>query len=66
VTISGSLVIALALDEQAIDLGTAWSAAIVDEAWQAEQWGEDAEATARMEARRREFDDADRFRLTLG
>jgi chaperone required for assembly of F1-ATPase len=66
VTISGSLVIALALDEQAIDLETAWSAATVDEAWQAEQWGKDAEASARMAARRREFEDADRFRLTLG
>ncbi|HEX8444494.1 MAG TPA: ATP12 family protein [Allosphingosinicella sp.] len=66
VTISGSLIIALALDEQAVDLDTAWLAATVDEAWQAEQWGEDAEATVRMEARRWEFEDAHRFRLTLG
>lgn len=61
VTISGSLVIALALVEQAIDLETAWSAATVDEAWQAEKWGEDFEATARLEARRREFAAAYRF-----
>ncbi len=65
VTISGSLVIALALDEQSIELATAWSAATVDEAWQAEQWGEDAEATARMEARHKEFTDAYRLRLLL-
>ncbi len=65
VTISGSLVIALALDEQAIDLDTAWAASTVDEAWQAEQWGEDAEAAARLEARRKEFADAYRFRLCL-
>jgi chaperone required for assembly of F1-ATPase len=66
VTISGSLVIALALDEQAIDLDTAWSASTVDEAWQAEQWGEDSLASARLEARRQEFADAYGFRRLLG
>lgn len=66
VTISGSLLIGLALDEEAIKLDPAWAAATVDEAWQAEQWGEDAEATARLELRRREFGDAHRFRRLLG
>ena len=61
VTISGSLVIALALAEEAIGLETAWAAATLDEAWQAEQWGEDSEATARLEARRAEFEAAERF-----
>jgi chaperone required for assembly of F1-ATPase len=61
VTISGSLVIALALAEEAIGLETAWAAATLDEAWQAEQWGEDEEATARLEARRAEFEAAERF-----
>jgi chaperone required for assembly of F1-ATPase len=61
VTISGSLVIALALAEEAIDLETAWAAATLDEAWQAERWGEDEEATARLEARRSEFEAAERF-----
>ena len=61
VTVSGSLVIALALMGEAIDLETAWSAATLDEAWQAEQWGEDEEATARLEARRAEFEAAERF-----
>ena len=61
VTISGSLVIALALAEEAIDLETAWAAATLDEAWQAEQWGEDEEAAARLEARRVEFEAAERF-----
>jgi chaperone required for assembly of F1-ATPase len=55
VTISGSLVIALALAEGAIDLETAWAAASLDEIWQAEQWGEDAEAAQRMENRRKDF-----------
>lgn len=61
VTISGSLVIALALAEEAIDLEAAWAAATVDEAWQAERWGEDEEATARLAARRAEFEAAERF-----
>ncbi|WP_106639546.1 ATP12 family chaperone protein [Allosphingosinicella vermicomposti] len=64
VTISGSLVIALALAEGAADLDTAWAAASLDEAWQAEQWGEDAEARAALDARRHDFEAAHRF-LTL-
>jgi chaperone required for assembly of F1-ATPase len=55
VTIGGSLIIALALAEGAIDLDTAWAAATLDEAWQAEHWGADAEAAAMLEARRQEF-----------
>lgn len=61
VTISGSLLIALALAERAIDLETAWTAATLDEAWQAEKWGEDPEAAAALAARRRDFDAAWRF-----
>ena len=55
VTISGSLVIALALAEDAITLDGAWAAATLDEAWQFEQWGEDAEAAKVLEARQLEF-----------
>jgi chaperone required for assembly of F1-ATPase len=66
VTISGSLVIALALTEGAVDLDTAWAAASLDEAWQAEQWGEDAEAAAVLENRRRDFEAAYRFLQLLG
>ena len=65
VTISGSLVIALALAGAAIDPATAWAAATLDETWQAEQWGEDAEAAARLEARRAEFDSAYLFMQLL-
>lgn len=61
VTISGSLVISLALAEGAIALDAAWAAATLDETWQAEQWGEDAEAAAVLEARRRDFAAAYRF-----
>ena len=61
VTLSGSLVLALALAEEAIDGETAWAAATVDETWQSERWGEDEEARARLDGRRREFDAARRF-----
>ena len=64
VTIAGSLIIALALSEGAIGLETAWDAAMLDEAWQAEQWGADPLAAASLENRRREFEAAYLF-LTL-
>src|SRR3546814_223898 len=41
VTVSGSLIAALALFEGAVGADSVWAAAQVDEAWQAEQWGED-------------------------
>lgn len=64
VTVSGSLIIALALAEGAIGLEAAWDAATLDEAWQAEQWGADALAEEALGNRRREFEAAYRF-LTL-
>ena len=65
VTISGSLVIALALAEEAIGVEPAWSAAALDEQWQAEQWGEDAEAARALAVRRRDFKAACRFLALL-
>jgi len=65
VTISGSLLIALALAEGAISLDQAWAAATLDEGWQAEQWGEDAEAAAALANRRRDFAAAARFLALL-
>ena len=61
VTISGSLLIGLALAEDGLDLDKAWEAATLDEAWQTEHWGEDEEAAAALEARRRDFEAAHRF-----
>lgn len=61
VTISGSIVAALALLEGAVDAETVWRAARVDEDWQAEQWGEDVLAVAAEQARRRDFDAGVRF-----
>lgn len=61
VTISGSLVIALALAEGAADLETAWNACVLDERWQEEQWGSDPLAEAARNERRRDFEAAVRF-----
>lgn len=61
VTVSGSLIIALALLESAISFDEAWAAASLDEAWQLEQWGADSEAEAALENRRRDFEAAYRF-----
>lgn len=55
VTVSGSLLIALALAEQAIDPDAAWAAAALDDLYQAEQWGADTEAAAALEARKGDF-----------
>lgn len=55
VTVSGSLVAALALREGAVDADTVWHAAQVDEDWQAEQWGEDDLATRARDAHHADF-----------
>jgi chaperone required for assembly of F1-ATPase len=65
VTISGSLLIALALAEGALSLDQAWAAATLDEQWQAGQWGEDAGAAAALAGRRRDFAAAARFLALL-
>lgn len=61
VTVGGSLVIALALADGVIGLDEAWAAATVDEAWQAEKWGEDDEAVRALQARRAAFESGYRF-----
>jgi chaperone required for assembly of F1-ATPase len=61
VTISGSLVAALALAEGAIGAAEAFVATHVDELWQAGQWGEDYLATQARELRRADFLAAARF-----
>jgi chaperone required for assembly of F1-ATPase len=61
VTVSGSLIVALALAEGAIGLDAAWAAAALDELWQAEKWGEDREGAAALAARRADFAAAARF-----
>lgn len=55
VTIGGSLVAALAVQEKAISPEEAWEAVSLDDRWQIEQWGADDEAEAALENRRRDF-----------
>jgi chaperone required for assembly of F1-ATPase len=57
-SLTGSAIIAMALFKGGADPKDAWSAACVDEDWQLSQWGEDSEALALREARKREFDAA--------
>ena len=64
-TIGGSLVAALAVVEKAITADGAWQAVSVDERWQLEQWGSDAEAEAGLENRRRDFMAAASFLVLL-
>ena len=66
VTITGSLVLGLALHAQAMDADAVWRAASLDEDWQAEQWGEDPLALQARAARRAEFDAATRFMALTG
>jgi chaperone required for assembly of F1-ATPase len=61
VTIGGSLVAALAVLEGDLPAEDAWDAVTIDEQWQAEQWGADADAEAALEARRKQFLAAARF-----
>jgi chaperone required for assembly of F1-ATPase len=65
VTITGSLVAALALIEGGADADTVWRAAQVDEDWQADLWGRDPLAEQASEARRRDFDAAVRLLAAL-
>ena len=51
----GSALLALAVDFGELDAEAAWSAAHVDEDFQSEQWGLDAEAAARRAMRRRDM-----------
>jgi chaperone required for assembly of F1-ATPase len=61
VTIGGSLVAALAVVEKAMTAEQAWDAVSIDDRWQLEQWGSDAEAEAALENRQRDFLAAGRF-----
>ncbi len=61
VTIGGSLVAALAVVDGALPPEAAWEAISLDDRWQVEQWGVDAEGQAMFDARRRDFLAAARF-----
>ncbi len=55
VTIGGSLVIALAVMENAVAPQQAWDAISIEERWQLEQWGADEDAERALESRRHDF-----------
>ncbi len=58
VALSGSLVLGLAVSAGALEPPAAWALSRLDEAWQAEQWGIDAEAEAAAERAAAGFDSA--------
>ncbi len=57
-TLTGSCILAIAVQDGRLSVEDAWSAAHVDEDWQIEHWGEDEDAKARRIANRQEFDAA--------
>jgi chaperone required for assembly of F1-ATPase len=65
VTITGSLVLALALIDRAMAPDAIWTAAHVDEQWQEEHWGEDTLAAQALAAKRADYDAAVRFLTAL-
>jgi chaperone required for assembly of F1-ATPase len=65
VTISGSLIVALAVVEREISAEAGFDTAHLDELWQAEQWGEDHFALETRAAHRSDFLAAARFSTLL-
>jgi chaperone required for assembly of F1-ATPase len=55
VSLSGSLVIGLAVAHDRLDPDAAWPISRIDEDWQIEQWGRDEEAEAVASEKRRDF-----------
>jgi chaperone required for assembly of F1-ATPase len=66
VAITGSLVLGLALARGRIDAATAFALSRIDESWQAELWGQDAEAAESEAIRRAALADAERFSHLCG
>lgn len=66
VTIGGSLVAALAVLDGEVSPEAAWAAVSVDDVWQLEQWGEDAEARTALDNRQSDFLAGARFLALLG
>jgi chaperone required for assembly of F1-ATPase len=61
VSISGSLVIGLAVSRGRLGAGAAWAASRIDEDWNIAEWGEDAEAAGVAARRRADFLNAARL-----
>jgi len=65
-TALGSLVLGLALVEGRIDAETALTASLLDELFEIERWGRDAETESRHAALRRDLEAAAAFLAALG
>jgi chaperone required for assembly of F1-ATPase len=65
-TLTGSVLLALALARGRLTAEEAWAVAHVDEDWQISKWGEDAEAKARRERRWADMQAASRMLKLLG
>lgn len=65
-TITGSALLALALLRGRLSADEVWTAAFVDEDWNAEKWGLDEEAAARRAARKVDFEGAVAVLRALG
>lgn len=61
VTLSGSLVLGLAVSHGRLGPAEAWPLGRIDEDWQIAEWGEDAEAAAAAHRRESDFRQADRL-----
>ncbi len=57
----GSVVLGLALADGHLTAEAAWRAAVLDDLYQIEKWGEDQEARQRLDALRGDVDAAERF-----
>jgi chaperone required for assembly of F1-ATPase len=66
VTLAGSILIGFAFLEGELDAEAAFAAAALDELWSLENWGEDAEARARLDRQRAEWQALQRFIAALG
>ncbi|NDI03621.1 MAG: hypothetical protein EBY77_05610 [Rhodobacteraceae bacterium] len=61
ISISGSLILGLAVCKGKISAQEAWDLSRIDEIWQIEQWGEDEEATEVAEIKANSMRHAERF-----
>ena len=66
VTVGGSLIAALAVFERSMSPAEAWLSVSVDDRWQLEQWGSDADAELALANHRADFLAGARFLELLG
>jgi chaperone required for assembly of F1-ATPase len=65
-TLTGSVVVALALERRSLDAARAFEAALLDELFEIERWGEETTQRQRHANLRRELEAAERYLRLLG